>query len=61
MRTFSVRRSEIAEELIVSENTVKVHVRSILNKLNLRNRQQVAAYAAQQGMILTPEQDDMVV
>lgn len=52
---------EIAEELIVSENTVKVHVRSILNKLNLRNRQQVAAYAAQQGMNLAPEQDDALV
>ncbi|MFO8100960.1 MAG: response regulator transcription factor [Dehalococcoidia bacterium] len=42
---------EIAERLIVSEHTVKVHLRSILNKLNLRNRQQIAAYAAQEGMI----------
>jgi DNA-binding NarL/FixJ family response regulator len=42
---------EIAETLIVSEHTVKVHVRNILNKLNLRNRQQVAAYAVQEGLV----------
>lgn len=42
---------EIAERLIVSEHTVKVHLRNILNKLNLRNRQQVAAYAVQEGLV----------
>jgi DNA-binding NarL/FixJ family response regulator len=42
---------EIAESLIVSEHTVKVHLRHILNKLNLRNRQQVAAYAVQEGLV----------
>jgi len=36
---------EIAETLIISEHTVKAHLRSTLNKLNLRNRQQMAAYA----------------
>jgi two-component system nitrate/nitrite response regulator NarL len=41
---------EIAEALIVAENTVKVHLRNILAKLNLRNRQQAAAYAAQEGL-----------
>ncbi len=41
---------EIAERLIVSEHTVKVHLRHILNKLNLRNRQQIAAYAVQEGL-----------
>lgn len=40
---------EIAEKLIISEHTVKSHLRSILSKLDLRNRQQVAAYAARQG------------
>ena len=42
---------EIAERLIVSEHTIKVHLRNILNKLNLRNRQQVAAYAVQEGLV----------
>lgn len=41
---------EIAEQLIITENTVKVHLRNILDKLHLRNRQQAAAYAAQQGI-----------
>ncbi len=41
----------IAEELIITENTVKVHLRNILDKLQLRNRQQAAAYAVQEGLI----------
>ncbi|MBI2858443.1 MAG: response regulator transcription factor [Chloroflexi bacterium] len=36
---------EIAQELIISEHTVKSHLRAALNKLGLRNRQQLAAYA----------------
>jgi hypothetical protein len=35
----------------MSEHTVKVHLRAILNKLNLRNRQQAAAYATQVGLV----------
>jgi DNA-binding NarL/FixJ family response regulator len=42
---------EIAQRLIISEHTVKVHLRNILNKLDLRNRQQAAAYAAQKGLV----------
>jgi two-component system, NarL family, nitrate/nitrite response regulator NarL len=37
---------EIASTLIITENTVKVHLRNILDKLDLRNRQQLAAFAA---------------
>jgi DNA-binding NarL/FixJ family response regulator len=37
---------EIANTLIITENTVKVHLRNILDKLDLRNRQQLAAFAA---------------
>jgi DNA-binding NarL/FixJ family response regulator len=40
---------EIASTLIITENTVKVHLRNILDKLDLRNRQQLAAVAAQGG------------
>jgi len=36
---------EIAEALVVSENTVKYHLKNILQKLHLRNRAQVVAYA----------------
>jgi NarL family two-component system response regulator LiaR len=48
---------EIAEKLIISEHTVKVHLRTILNKLNLQNRQQAAAYAAKEGLLKESEKD----
>ena len=43
--------AEIARELVIAENTVKVHMRNILGKLQLRNRQQAAAYALQSGIV----------
>ena len=46
---------EIAEILIISEHTVKSHLRSILNKLNMRNRQQAAAYAEREGLNVEPD------
>jgi DNA-binding NarL/FixJ family response regulator len=49
---------EIAQRLIVSEHTVKVHLRSVLNKLNLRNRQQAAAYAAHKGLVQDTKPED---
>jgi DNA-binding CsgD family transcriptional regulator/small-conductance mechanosensitive channel len=36
---------EIAEKLFISENTVKVHVKNMLKKLEFKNRQQLAVYA----------------
>ena len=38
---------EIADTLVIAENTVKVHLRNIYGKLNLRNRQELTAYAIQ--------------
>jgi DNA-binding CsgD family transcriptional regulator/small-conductance mechanosensitive channel len=35
---------EIAEKLFITENTAKVHVKNILGKLELKNRQQLAVY-----------------
>jgi DNA-binding NarL/FixJ family response regulator len=49
---------EIAERLIIAENTVKVHVKNILAKLQLRNKQQAAAYAVQQGFVTEIEKTD---
>jgi len=42
---------EIAEALFIAENTAKVHLKNILGKLQLRNRQQAAAYAVKQGLV----------
>jgi len=40
---------EIAADLVISENTVKIHLRNILEKLHLENRIQAAVYAVRQG------------
>ena len=40
----------IAEKLFISENTVKMHLRHILDKLQLQNRVQVAVYGARHGL-----------
>jgi len=37
---------EVAEQLFISENTVKYHMKNILEKLHLQNRTQVIAWAA---------------
>jgi DNA-binding NarL/FixJ family response regulator len=42
---------EIAEALVISEHTVKSHVRHILEKLGVENRAQAAALAVQQGLV----------
>ena len=42
---------QIAETLFITENTVKVHVKSILEKTRLRNRQHAAAFAVQKGLV----------
>ena len=41
---------EIAEKLIMSHHTVKACVCTLLNKLGLRNRQQMVAYTIQEGL-----------
>jgi NarL family two-component system response regulator LiaR len=42
---------EIAQELVISEKTVKTHVSNILAKLNLGDRTQLAIYALKKGLI----------
>lgn len=42
---------EIAEKLFISEKTVKNHVSSILRKMGLEDRTQVAIYAYKKGLI----------
>lgn len=42
---------KIGQELFIAENTVKNHVRNILDKLQLRSRMQAALYAVRGGLI----------
>jgi NarL family two-component system response regulator LiaR len=43
--------SQIAEKLVISENTVKGHVSNILSKLHVADRTQVAVYTWQRGIV----------
>jgi DNA-binding NarL/FixJ family response regulator len=48
--------SEIADKLSISINTVKSHLKNILEKLQLENRTQAATYALQHGLVSPREQ-----
>lgn len=48
---------EIARHLQISENTVKNHLRNILEKLHLQNRVQAVMYALREGLIAPPPPD----
>ena len=45
-----ISNPQIATRLQISVNTVKAHIKSILDKLNLENRTQLAAYATRKGL-----------
>lgn len=48
------RNREIGEALHITENTVKIHLRNILEKLHVRNRIQAAVRAVQTGLVEDP-------
>lgn len=45
---------QISETLFITEHTVKIHLRNILEKLHLKNRVQAAVYAVQEGVVDSP-------
>ena len=45
---------EIAAALAIAENTVKNHLKNILEKLHLENRVQAATFALREGLVPTP-------
>jgi DNA-binding NarL/FixJ family response regulator len=48
--TEGTTNKKIANALCISENTVKNHLRNILDKLHLQNRVQAVAYALREGL-----------
>jgi len=49
--THGSTNKEIANSLSISENTVKNHLRNILEKLHLENRVQAVAFALREGLV----------
>jgi DNA-binding NarL/FixJ family response regulator len=45
---------EIAAALVIAENTVKNHLKNILEKLHLENRVQAATFALREGLVARP-------
>jgi DNA-binding NarL/FixJ family response regulator len=48
---------KLSRRLNVSENTVKFHVRNILDKLHLHNRAEVVSFALRTGLVELPKEE----
>ena len=46
-----LNNKEVAKQLFISENTVKNHVRNILEKLQLHSRMEAVVYAVREKLL----------
>ncbi len=46
------KNADIAEELFISEGTVKTHVKRVLSKLYMRDRTQIVVFAYEHGLVV---------
>jgi len=46
-----LNNKDIAEKLFISENTVKNHIRNILDKLHLHSRMEAVVYAVKEKLL----------
>lgn len=51
MASRGLTNKEIASALTIAENTVKNHMRNVLEKLHFQNRTQAVAYALREGLV----------
>jgi DNA-binding NarL/FixJ family response regulator len=52
--TRGLSNRDIAQELRIADKTVRIHVSSLLDKMNARDRTQAAIYAIQHGIVHLP-------
>jgi two-component system NarL family response regulator len=50
-----LKNAEIAEELYLSEKTIKTHLRNIYNKLNLASKAELRLFAVKKGLTEEPQ------
>jgi Response regulator containing a CheY-like receiver domain and an HTH DNA-binding domain len=55
--TAGLRNREIGTELGITENTVKFHLKNIVEKLHAQNRADLAARAVREGLVPDPPRD----
>lgn len=58
--TEGLKNKEIAERLFISESTARNHLTSILDKLDLANRFELAVYAFRRGLVICPQTPAML-